>query len=76
MHPLFAKADATPTIPTLFVNAATFETTLAGIDDREQVYVRATGYEPKPGRHLIVPKADGTIAGVLFGIEATDEPVK
>jgi leucyl aminopeptidase len=75
MHPLFAKADATPAIPILFVNAATFEKTLAGIDDREQVYVRATGYEPKPGRHLIVPKADGTIAGVLFGIEAADEPV-
>ncbi len=31
---------------------------------------------PKPGRHLIVPKADGTLAGVLFGIEAADEPVK
>jgi leucyl aminopeptidase len=76
MHPIYAPADATPAIPILFVNAATFEQILAGIDDREQTYVRATGYEPKPGRHLIVPKADGTIAGVLFGIEATDEPVK
>jgi leucyl aminopeptidase len=76
MHPIFAPADATPAIPILFVNAATFAPTLAAIDDREQTYVRATGYEPKPGRHLIVPKADGTIAGVLFGIEAADEPVK
>ena len=76
MHPIYARAGEAPAIPILFVNAATFEATLAGIDDREQVYVRATGYEPKPGRHLIVPKADGTIAGVLFGIEAADEPVK
>ena len=76
MHPIFAPADATPAIPILFVNAATFEQTIAGIDEREQTYVRATGYEPKPGRHLIVPKADGTIAGVLFGIEAADEPLK
>lgn len=76
MHPIYAKADETPAIPILFVNAATFEKTIAGIDDREQVYVRATGYEPKPGRHLVVPKADGTLAGVLFGIEAADEPVK
>jgi leucyl aminopeptidase len=76
MHPIFAPADATPAIPILFVNAATFAPTLAAIDDREQTYVRATGYEPKPGRHLIVPKADGTIAGVLFGIEAADEPLK
>jgi leucyl aminopeptidase len=73
---IFVKAGTTPAIPILFVNAATFEKTLAGIDDREQVYVRATGYEPKPGRRLIVPKADGTIAGVLFGIEAADAPIK
>ena len=76
MHPIFAPADAAPAIPILFVNAATFEQTIAGIDEREQTYVRATGYEPKPGRQLIVPKADGTIAGVLFGIEAADEPQK
>jgi leucyl aminopeptidase len=76
MHPIYARAGETPAIPILFVNAATFEKTVAGIDDREQVYVRATGYEPKPGRHLVVPKADGTLAGVLFGIEAADEPVK
>jgi leucyl aminopeptidase len=75
MHPIFVKAGE-PAIPILFVNAATFEKTIATIDDREQVYVRATGYEPKAGRHLIVPKADGTLAGVLFGIEAADEPVK
>jgi leucyl aminopeptidase len=75
MHPIFANAGE-PAIPILFVNAATFEATIADIDDREQVYVRATGYEPKPGRHLVVPKADGTLAGVLFGIEAADELVK
>ena len=63
-------------MPILFVNSATFENTIAKIDDREQVYVRATGYEPKAGRHLVVPKADGTLAGVLFGIEAADEPVR
>jgi leucyl aminopeptidase len=75
MHPIFVTGGE-PAIPILLVNAATFENTIANIDDREQVYVRATGYEPKAGRHLIVPKADGTLAGVLFGIEAADEPVK
>jgi len=75
MHPIFANVGE-PTIPILFVNAATFEATIADIDDRERVYVRATGYVPTAGRHLVVPKADGTLAGVLFGIEAVDEPVK
>ena len=63
-------------MPILFVNAATFDGVVQKIDEREQVFIRATGYEPKPGRHLVVPKADGTLAGVLFGIEAADEPVK
>jgi leucyl aminopeptidase len=72
MHPVFTKSGDGQTIPILFVNAASFGDTVKKIDDREQVYVRATGYEPKPGRHLIVPKADGTLAGVLFGIEPSD----
>jgi leucyl aminopeptidase len=76
MHPIFVKAADGATIPILFVNAATFDGVVQKIDDREQVYVRATGYEPKAGRHLVVPKSDGTLAGVLFGIEAADEPVK
>ena len=76
MHPMFVKAADGATIPILFVNAATFEGVVQKVDDREQVYIRATGYEPKPGRHLIVPKSDGTLAGVLFGIEAADAPVK
>ena len=76
MHPMFVKAADGATIPILFVNAATFEGAVQKVDDREQVYIRATGYEPKPGRHLVVPKSDGTLAGVLFGIEAADAPVK
>jgi leucyl aminopeptidase len=75
MHPIFAKPGK-PAVPILFVNAATFDGVVQKVEDREQVYIRAAGYEPKPGRHLVVPKSDGTLAGVLFGIEATDAPVK
>ena len=76
MHPMFVKAADGATIPILFVNAATFDGVVQKVDDREQIYIRATGYEPKPGRHLVVPKSDGTLAGVLFGIEAADAPAK
>ena len=72
-HPIFAPAGETPAVPILFVNAASFEQTIANIDDRERAYVRAAGFEPKPGRHLIMPAADGKLAGVLFGIEAADD---
>ncbi|HZL39620.1 MAG TPA: leucyl aminopeptidase family protein [Pseudolabrys sp.] len=75
MHPIFVKTGE-PSVPILFVTAANFDKTTEIIDDRERTFLRAAGYEPKPGRHLIVPAADGKLAGVLFGLENADEPVK
>jgi leucyl aminopeptidase len=75
MHPIFASAGD-QAVPILFVNAATFEKTIGNIDDRERAFVQAAGYEPKPGRYLLVPSADGKIAGILFGIESAEETVK
>jgi leucyl aminopeptidase len=79
-HPILAKAGQetgeAPAVPILFVNAGSFDQATKILDAREHVFVRAAGFEPKPGRHLVVPAADGKLAGVLFGIEATDEPVK
>ncbi len=76
MHPMFASASEAPSVPILFVHRDNFDAATKILDDREHVFVRAAGYEPKPGRHLIVPAADGKLAGVLFGIETVDEPVK
>ncbi len=75
MHPIFAKADE-PAAPILFVTPATFDQAVEVVDDRERTFIRAAGYEPKPGRHLIVPAPDGKLAGVLFGLEDPDAPVK
>jgi len=75
MHPIFAKSGE-PSTPILFVTAASFEKTIENIDDRERTFVRAAGFEPKPGRYLMVPAADGNLAGVLFGLENADEPTK
>src|SRR5262249_10842214 len=33
-------------------------------------------FEPMPGRHLLLPAADGGLAGVLFGLENADDPLK
>jgi leucyl aminopeptidase len=76
MHPIFASASAAPAVPLLFVNAENFAEAGKILDAREHAFVRACGFEPKPGRHLFVPAADGKLAGVLFGIEPADEPVK
>ncbi|HEY0224153.1 MAG TPA: leucyl aminopeptidase family protein [Pseudolabrys sp.] len=75
-HPIFAKSGETPAVPILFVNAANFDTATKILDKREHAFVKAAGFEPKPGRHLVVAAADGALAGVLFGIEAADDPAK
>ncbi|MGC1696688.1 MAG: leucyl aminopeptidase family protein [Pseudolabrys sp.] len=75
MHPIFVKTGE-PSVPILFVTTANFDKATEIIDDRERTFLRAAGYEPKPGRHLLVPAADGKLAGVLFGLENADEPVK
>ena len=75
MHPIFASAG-TEAVPILFVTAATFAQAIESVDDREQAFVKAAGFEPKPGKHLLVPAADGKLAGVLFGLENADEAVK
>jgi leucyl aminopeptidase len=76
MHPIYAKTGDGPAIPILFVNAANFAEATKILDAREHVFIKASGYEPKPGRHLIVPNTDGALAGVLFGIEAADDATR
>jgi len=73
---MFASAGEAKAVPILFVNAANFAEATKVLDEREHAFVRAAGFEPKAGRHLVVPAADGQLAGVLFGIEAADAPVK
>ena len=75
MHPIFASAGEL-SVPILFVTAAAFDKATEIIDDRERMFLHAAGYEPKPGRYLAMPAADGKLAGVLFGLENADEPVK
>jgi leucyl aminopeptidase len=75
MHPRFVKADA-QAVPILFVTVGNFAEATKILDAREQAFVRAAGFEPKAGKHLIVPDAQGKLAAVLFGLEAADDPAK
>jgi leucyl aminopeptidase len=76
MHPLFARAGEAQAVPILFVNLTNFDEATRVLDARANVFVRAAGFEPKAGRHLLVPAPDGQLAAVLFGIEAADANVK
>jgi leucyl aminopeptidase len=68
MHPSFV-ARSKAARPIWFVTAANFARTIAALDKRTRAFIKAAGFEPRPGRHLILPGADG-VGGVLFGLEA------
>ena len=76
MHPIFASAGEQDAVPVWFVHAGNFVEVGKGLGPHEQAFLRAAGFEPKAGRHLLMPAADGRLAGVLFGIEAPDAQVK
>ena len=69
MHPQFASASEARGIPIWFVHADNGEAVLKAFGERERAFAAAVGFEPKPGKLLLLPKLDGKLAGVLFGIE-------
>jgi leucyl aminopeptidase len=74
MHPkLFPRGEAAA-VPVTFVNAATWPDHRAGLDSHAQAFAAASGFEPKPGRHLVFPSPEGGLGGVLFGLEPDDDP--
>jgi len=67
MHPVFVARSKTA-LPIWFVTSATFPKVIAKFDKRARAYVEAAGFEPRAGRHLILPSARG-VGGALFALE-------
>jgi leucyl aminopeptidase len=77
MHPIFLRrGQISSTIPVTFVNAASWRERRDGLDSRARAFADACRFEPSPGRHLLLPSAEGALAGVLFGLEASEDPNK
>ncbi|HEV2954815.1 MAG TPA: leucyl aminopeptidase family protein [Xanthobacteraceae bacterium] len=72
MHPIFVAPGAAPAIPIWFVTGATWPALHIALEPGARAFVDAAAFEPKPGRHLLLPgKADG-LGGVLFGLEGEE----
>jgi leucyl aminopeptidase len=81
MHPVFvargeAAQEAANAVPIWFVSAAGWDDGGGPLDAATRVFARAAGFEPRPGRHLLVPGANNRLGGVLFGIENPKSPNK
>jgi leucyl aminopeptidase len=72
MHPVFRAPDA-GAIPIFLVDAKNFG---PGLDPAALAFARAAGFEPKPGRHLLLPGDGSKLAGVLYGIDTLDAPAR
>src|SRR5262249_16190452 len=70
------RGHSAPTVPVTFVNAANWPELRDLVDSRAGGFATAAGFEPKPGRYLLLPAPDGSLAGVLFGLEGADDPSK
>jgi leucyl aminopeptidase len=62
----------TPVTPVTFVTSATWNQIRDSLGPRSRAFADAAGFVPAAGRHLMLPTADGGLAGVLFGLEDTD----
>jgi leucyl aminopeptidase len=74
--PFVTPGSAAATVPVTFVTAATWAEARERLDARSRAFAAAAGFEPRAGRHLLLPAGDGGLAGVLFGLENADDPGK
>ncbi|HEX8167531.1 MAG TPA: leucyl aminopeptidase family protein [Beijerinckiaceae bacterium] len=73
-HPLLAtrESDHPSAVPIHLVTEEGFATAKEGLSERARTFAAAQGFEPKPGAHCLLPAEDGTLGGVLFGIDGPD----
>jgi leucyl aminopeptidase len=67
MYPVFV-ARSRSALPIWFVTPASFAKILGSLPKTAQTFVKTSGFEPQPGRHLVLPGNAG-VSGALFGIE-------
>jgi leucyl aminopeptidase len=58
------------TIPVWFVTEENWPSIRDGLPEETRAFAIAMGFAPKPGRHVVAPRRDGSISAVLLGVEA------
>ncbi len=69
MPSAFESAPATPAIPITFVTKSSWEAVRGSLPPQAAQFALANGFAAKPGACLVLPRADGQIDQVLFGLE-------
>jgi leucyl aminopeptidase len=69
MNSIFVARGTSDAIPIWFVTAATWPDIRQRLDDSTKAFAEGAGFEPKAGRHMLLPGKNG-LGGVLFGLES------
>ena len=69
MHPLLTIASDNA-IPVHAVTAASWPSLRESLPGPAAAYARAQGFEPAPGKHLLLPDAQGALAVIVVGFAA------
>lgn len=75
MHPLYVHAGPAA-IPIWFVNSATWTQVSTRLDAGARAFADACGFAARPGQHVLVPRPEGGLGGVLFGLEKPEQSAK
>jgi leucyl aminopeptidase len=67
LHPVVADASTAHATPVLIVCEETFANVSATLPPQARAFATAQGFEPRDGRHAVLPDAEGGIAAVLLG---------
>jgi len=72
MHPVFSARGGGKPVPIWFATEATWPGLRKRLDAQALAFADAAGFEPKPGRHVLLP-GQGGLSAVLFGLENADK---
>jgi leucyl aminopeptidase len=67
--PLLVARSSEKSIPIRFVTGDDWQAPRSEFAPMALAFAKASGFEPKAGRHCILPDAEGGIGGVLFALE-------
>jgi leucyl aminopeptidase len=73
MDPVLIARGVANAIPIWFVTSATYPELRERLDAKICAFADAAGFEPKAGRHLLLPGGEHGLSGILFGLEGSDE---
>ncbi|ACA20653.1 Leucyl aminopeptidase [Methylobacterium sp. 4-46] len=69
-----SSPDASAARPIWCVTAEGWPALAETLPAAAAAYARATGFSAKPGSHCVLPGADGSLAGVVLGIDPKGDP--